>query len=83
MVQNRLAECSPPACLSSADSSARAEPETEAACTGKSQSKSGVKVKQSRQSSIQRAMQHTALVVQSRQSSTVHAPAQDMCCPAY
>ena len=73
MIQNRLAECSPPACLSSADSSARAEPETEAAKTGNQKSKkpqpeqhaarsrkATVKVRQSRQSSMQHAMQHTA-----------------------
>ena len=89
----------PPACLSSADSSARAEPETEAACTGNQKSKkpqpeqhaacsqkATVKVRQSRQSSMQHAMQHTALCSaeqveenSAQQSSTQHAMQHTAC----
>ena len=91
MIQNRLAECSPPACLSSADSSARAEPETEAAKTGNQKSKkpqpeqhaacsqkATVKVRQSRQSSMQHAMQHTALcsAEQVEENSAQHSSTQ-------
>ena len=81
----------PPACLSSADSSARAEPETEAATTGNQKSKkpqpeqhaacskkATVKVRQSRQSSMQHAMQHTALcsAEQVEENSAQHSSTQ-------